>query len=115
MQVNYCDLCRVPLKDGDYYMLYITKAQPEQQAQQSQEEVQKLYGDSFNSYAYYDYVKKVQQGVKDVCPKCKEIFDRLFAVRMERIGELADDIMLTFEQKTKIPPHEKKKRGKDAK
>lgn len=113
--VSYCDLCNVPLKDLDYYMLYISKAKASETAEQSQEEVQKLYGASYNSYAYYDYVKNIEKGVKDICPQCKEILDRLFAIRMERIGELADEIMLTFQQEAKVPPHEKKKRGKNAK
>jgi hypothetical protein len=28
MKVHYCDLCACPLKEGDYFQLFIAKANP---------------------------------------------------------------------------------------
>jgi len=100
-KVEYCDLCEVPLKESDYYMLYITCASSMPQSDNVEE--------------YYQNLNKVQKQVKELCPDCKEIFDQIFKLRKEKLGELADDILDMYKKPTKNPPHGDKKREQDKK
>jgi hypothetical protein len=95
-KIDYCDLCDVPLKEGNYYMLYITSAS------------------SIPKYAseedYYQHLDKVQKEVKELCPTCKEIIEQIFKLRKEKLGELTDEILSMYKKPTKNPPHGDKRR-----
>jgi hypothetical protein len=92
VQVSYCDLCGTPLKEGNYLMLYICEPR----------------NTNFNEIGeYMEYMKKVERGVKEICPSCKHVFDRMFELRLERLSELAGEIMNTYNLPSKKNPKEK--------
>jgi hypothetical protein len=93
MHVSYCDLCGTPLKENNYYMLYTSEPK----------------NTNFNEMNdYYNYLKKVEQGVKEVCPSCKHIFDKIFELKLERLSELANEINFTYNLPSKKNPKERK-------
>lgn len=102
MQINYCDLCNTPLKEGSYYMLYISE--PVNQNNTN-------YNETEN---FYNYLNQVRKEIKEICPKCKDIFDRMFALRLQRLSELTDEINLTYNLQSKSNPKERKN-GKEKK
>jgi hypothetical protein len=89
VQVFYCDLCGTPLKDNNYYMFYISA--PRNQSFVDTEE-------------YFNYLRKAEKQVKEVCPSCKSVFDKIFELRIQRLSELTDEIMNIY----KLPPKEEK-------
>jgi hypothetical protein len=99
MQVNYCDLCGEPLKDNNFFMLYITR--PEKT---NFEEI----GNMMN------YLQNVQREVKEVCPTCKHIFDKIFELRLSKLSELRDEIDEIYNLPSLRNPKERKN-GKDKK
>lgn len=111
MQVNYCDLCGVPLKENNYYMLYVSGASGpnEPETRNFDEQMGEV---NYNSNAYHERMAKIEREMKEICPACKAIFDKMFELRMERIGELADEILLTFQKKAKPNPKERKQKDK---
>ena len=99
MQITYCDLCAAPLKDNNAFMLYITEPKDS----------------NFNEISnYVEYMKKVQQGVKEICPSCKHIFDKIFDLKLQRLSELTEEINLTYNLKAKLNPKDRKD-GKEKK
>jgi hypothetical protein len=99
MKVNYCDLCNAPLKEGNYYMIYLTE--PEQK-------------NIKNMGEYYDYLDKIEKEVKEICPSCKHVFDRMFELRLQKLSELANEILNIYNLQSKLNPKERKN-GKDKK
>jgi hypothetical protein len=92
MQVNYCDLCSSPLKEGSFFLLYISEPR----------------GSNFNEMEeYMEYRKKVERGVKEICPACKHIFDRMFELRLAKLSELAGEITNTYNLPSKKNPKER--------
>lgn len=79
MIVNYCDLCGVPLKEHNFFTLYIS-------------EPHELDARDLDTEAYYQYVKQVQKDVKEICPACKHVFDKMFELRLSRLSELAIEL-----------------------
>jgi len=66
MDVQYCDICLNPIKEGTLYQLYLSKPRP----------------DALNSAEEYNkYLLEVKKEVKDICPTCKHIIDRIFELR----------------------------------
>jgi len=57
---------------------------------------------------YNDYMKKVQQNTKEVCPTCKQIFDKIFELRLARLSELADELNKIYQ----LPDNNEKKKKK---
>ena len=86
MQVNYCDLCNSPLKDNNFYSLYI--AEPKQL-------------NNLNNEDYYIYMQDIQKKVKQICPACKIIFDKMFELRLQKLSELTEEIWFTYNLKSK--------------
>lgn len=100
MQVNYCDLCSAPIKEGNFYMLYMSEPKDKNSLE------------SLNDY--HNYMDKVEKGVKEICPTCKHIFDRMFQLRLQRLSELTEELNLTYNLTSKKNPKERKN-GKDKK
>lgn len=99
MQVNYCDLCSAPLKENNFWMLYISEPR----------------NTNYGETEYIDdYIKRVQKGVKEICPGCKHIFDKMFELRLERLSELSEEILNLYKLQSKQNPKERKN-GKDKK
>ncbi len=94
MQINYCDLCSSPLKDNNYWMLYISEPKTT----------------NFNELDYYSYLKKVEKGVKEICPTCKHVFDKMFELRLHRLSELTEEIMKSYNFNKKDKNNEKEKK-----
>jgi len=93
MEVSYCDLCGVPLKDGEQYMLYISKPTAQEQT-------------------YFDYLKDVKTETKDVCSTCKKIFDYIFELRLQNLSCLSNELLGIYQ----LPSYKKeKKNGKKEK
>jgi len=75
MQVNYCDLCGQPIKDGESWVLYLSPPTILNQAQ------------------YYDeLIKTIKKNSKEICLRCKDIFDKIFELRLQRLSELTEEI-----------------------
>ena len=92
MIVNYCDLCGTPLKERNFWMLYVSEPKNTN------------YNEMDN---YYEYLQKVQAGVKEICPSCKHVFDKMFELRLIRLSELAEEINQTYGLPSKKNPKEK--------
>lgn len=101
MQINYCDLCNTPLKEGNYYVLYISEPV----------NTNTNYNETEN---FYNYLNRIRKDMQEICPKCKDIFDRMFELRLQRLPELTDEINLTYKLKSKSNPKEIKN-GKEKK
>lgn len=87
--VHYCDLCGVPLKNKDYFRLYVANVG----------ELEKNY----NTYEdYYHYFQRAQNAVKDICPTCKEITDRIFELRFQNLFQLSNELMGMYKLENKI-------------
>jgi hypothetical protein len=95
MQINYCDLCNLPLKNNDYYHFYITESQKEKSSYNNLED-------------YYSYLNMVKQEIKDICPKCKEVIDRIFELRMENLSRLSEELLGIYKLQLKPNPKEGK-------
>jgi len=93
MLINYCDLCGTPLKENEYFMLYTSTPKT-------------LDFNEINEY--HDYMKKIEKEVKEICPNCKHIFDRIFDLRLQKLSELTDEIMNTYNLPSKKNPKERK-------
>ena len=98
MKVNYCDLCGVPLKDGEYFTLYV--ASPVK----SKEEAETINN-------YYDYLAKVEKEVKDICPTCKRLIDEIFKLRLQNLNQINDELFGIYE----LSPKKEKRNGKNNK
>lgn len=81
MNILYCDICNVPIKETDYYMIYI------RYSKQPTSDVE----DYYNNYG--NYLKKVDKQIKDICPECKRMIDRILELRKARINELYEEIL----------------------
>jgi hypothetical protein len=93
--VNYCDLCGVPLKGKDYYTIYSAYANND------------VSGISYNEQAYLDYIKKLQKEIKEICPRCKELTDRMFEYRLEGMYKLTEQCYELFGLPEKKNPKER--------
>lgn len=95
MKVDYCDLCGLPVKEQDVWLLYLSS--PANSEQQHSD--------------YYALMNKIGKEVKELCPKCKEIFDRIFQLRVERLAELTAEIVNIY--KTPCAEKKERKHGKE--
>lgn len=99
MQINYCDLCNTPLKEKEYFMLYISDPKTPK---------------CNDIKEYYDYMKLVEKSVKEICPMCKYVFDKMFELRVHRLSELTEEINEMYNLTSLKNPKERKN-GKDKK
>ena len=91
MQVNYCDLCGTPMRDGQSWILYIASPHAMKETLESREDV-------------LNYVSKVESEQKEIYPTCKHLFDRIFYHRLEGMAALTEECVELFN----LPPYEKK-------
>lgn len=83
MQINYCDLCAGPMKDGQSYILYIATPQELKGNIESHEDLE-------------HYINKVKTDEKEICPTCKHLFDRIFYHRLEGMAALTEECVNMF-------------------
>ena len=91
MQIIYCDLCSSPIKENNFFMFYVC-------------EPKNTYYDELN---YYENLRKVQKEVKEICPSCKHIFDRIFELRLQRLSELSNELLGVYNLPSKKNPKER--------
>lgn len=96
MRANFCDLCGGIIKGRDYYCLLIIKPTTEEITPES----------------YLHMLGQIEKDKKDVCPTCKEVFDKMFELRLHKLSQLAIEITKIVKLPTKPNPKERNK-GKD--
>jgi len=102
MKIEYCDICDTPLKDGDFWTLYLTHDTNKAQ------DVQDFYND------YQNYIKRLEKEVKDVCPSCKKLIDEIFKFRLQNLNQINNELFGIYELQTKPNPKDRKN-GKEKK
>jgi hypothetical protein len=80
MHVDYCDLCGQPIKDNQHFVMYATSQEPPIDL-----------GETYNDY--YAYLKKIEKEVKEICPTCKIIFDKIFELRLQNLSCLSNELL----------------------
>jgi archaellum component FlaC len=94
MQINYCDLCDSPLKDDDFYTVYIAYSGQHKNINTTED--------------YYNTLDKIKKQVKEVCPKYKQIMDEIFRLRRQNLTAISLELLGMYES----PVYEKKKKDK---
>jgi len=97
VKVNYCDLCGKIMKINEKYVLYI--AEPNDIEYENTED-------------YLRYLKRVESGVKEVCPSCKHIFDKIFEYRLQGLSKMTVELEHLFKLPTIKSTKERKNKGK---
>jgi len=92
--VSYCDICSTPLKDKDYYKLYITKYTDGSEIKTEDD--------------YYKYLDFIQKQLRDVCPSCKVLIDEIFRLKLKNISALNTELIGLFSLPSS--DHENKKK-----
>ena len=80
MQVDYCDLCNQPLKENQYWLLFVSSP-----------------NDRITNQNYFEYMEKVKKGTKEICPTCKLIYDEIFRLRLKNLSQLAIKLLGIYE------------------
>jgi hypothetical protein len=110
MNVNYCDLCGQPMKNGNFYALYLAPPNvhtPDRSDYQDTNDFRQ---------AYLQYLETVAKETKEVCPTCKHIFDKMFELRLVGLSELSTELHRIYNLPSKKNPKERDNRhGKDKK
>ena len=74
MQVVYCDLCNMPIKKEHYFLQIVA---------------------SDTTVKTYDIIKEI----KDVCPNCKDLLEKVFKKRLKYLQRLSKNISRMYEEK----------------
>jgi len=101
MNVSYCDLCGTPMKESNYYMLYVHNPGVKVPDASDFDNVTDYH------HAYYRYIMNVQKETKEICPTCKHVFNKMFELRLQRLSELADEIWKEFQLPSRKNPKER--------
>jgi hypothetical protein len=94
LDILYCDICGSPVKDKDYYKLYITKYTDGSEIKTEDE--------------YYKYLDFIQKQLKDVCPSCKVLLDEIFKLKFNNVSAINAELLGIFNLPVK--DHENKKK-----
>jgi len=97
MLINYCDLCGSPLKENNFTTLYVNN--PNNPPPDSTK------FDNIDDYskAYNSYILRLQRDVKEICPSCRHLFNKIFEYRLEGMAKLTEDCRYLFNLPTKNP------------
>jgi hypothetical protein len=101
MQVIYCDLCGAPLKENGAYTLYVNNPDNPPPDNNKFDNANDYY------YAYNRYIIQLRRDVKEICPSCKFVFDKMFELRLQRLSELADTIYQEYQLPSRKNPKER--------
>ena len=85
MRVNYCDLCGKVMKKNTKFMFYV--GEPNNKEYDNVEE-------------YMHYLKRVEREVKEICPTCKYIFDKIFEYRLQGLSKMTAELEHLFKLPT---------------
>ena len=99
MQIIYCDLCGQPIKDGELWSMYLTKQELEPPT------------DMNDVNEYYKRLDKITKEMKEICPSCKYVFDKLFELRLQNLNALSNELLGIY----KLDTYEDKSKTKDKK
>jgi len=93
MEISYCDLCGSVMKENNYYSLYVAKPHEK---------------DIDTSEDYVNYCSKVKREMKEICPSCYHVFNKMFDLRLHRLSELSEELNNIYNLKSKENPKDKK-------
>ena len=94
MNVLYCDLCGNPIKPGEQWNLFCC---PPNESKLDTEE------------SYYAFINKVKKEIKEMCPTCHFLFEKIFEYRLQGVSKLTEECTELFN----LPTNKDKKRGKE--
>jgi hypothetical protein len=103
MQVDFCDMCGAIIKDK-FFTLYI--ASPKYSTSSDSDD----YGNC--NETYNDYLTKIRNESKIMCPNCKIIFDEIFRLRLNQLSELTAELYRIYESPTRTTKYEKEQKEK---
>ena len=106
--ITYCDLCGLVIKGNNYHSLYCTSPDSTTPDPTKYDDQEKYLKD------YARYLIRLSNDVKEICPTCKHIFDKIFELRLVKLSELTEEIITTYNLKSKNNPKERKN-GKEKK
>ena len=89
MKMNYCDLCGCPIKGDNSYVMYIAKSNSI---------------NITNENDYYNYLKKLEKEVKEICPQCKLIIEEIFKLRYQNLNQISLELLGIYQKESKEPP-----------
>jgi hypothetical protein len=99
--VNYCDLCGQPLKENNFHSLYCSSPDINAPDPNKYEEMDKYYKD------YARYLLQVQKEVKEICPTCKYVYDKIFEYRLQGLSKMTEECANLFNLPSKKNPKER--------
>lgn len=87
MQHFTCDVCGMPIKEGDYWTLSMVGNKQKNQIYTAQD--------------YYDTMGRLIKEIKDICPACKLIIDEIFRLRRDNLYLLSEELLGIWKLKSK--------------
>lgn len=98
MRVSYCDLCLAPFKENDMYMLRVSRP---------------ITSEDINSYYESEnaYWSKLKKEIKEICPTCKVLFDKIFELRRDNLCVLANQLQVQFDLSPKNKGGKNERKG----
>ncbi len=102
--IPYCDTCGVPLKEGQYHILYSYDAKTPPPSPADYTDRNLFYRE------YNNYLEDMQKKAKMICPTCKMVIDKIFELRFKNLCQLSNELLGIYN----LPTYKglKKKRGK---
>ena len=104
MRISYCDLCGSVVKDGSQFYLYVANAADNTP-------------DINNRDSYAQFLGELYKDVKEICPKCKYVIDKIFELRLQNLSKLNEELLgifklesTSFQEKKKVKKNEKKEK-----
>jgi len=98
MRVDYCDLCGQPLKENDNYILYMIPSTEENSVTSVKN--------------YFEQLQKIEKEIKDICPTCKTIIEKIFELRLQNLNKISNELLAIFNLPPIPNPKERRKNGK---
>ena len=85
MYILYCDLCNMPIKEGEYkHLLVIRPLKHLSESETNYAEEDNAYNDILSAIKNY----KKEMVSYEICPKCKAVFDKFVKLRVNELKKL---------------------------
>ena len=93
MQVSYCDICRTVMKPNETkYILAIQEVHITKYDESSE--------DALTSLIHYRKKLNDEVEIKEICSKCKKIYDYLFKLRKDKLNKITKEIQKSFKKRS---------------